>query len=139
MARQWNLPDTVANCMDRADLSTPPVCDRDRLQVISSFSHGLSLAVYRNSLSECPGALAALLRQYGPALPVRRDEVPAILDAAYFETEDTFCAARLPIDRAGLNKQIPMATGAPALSAGGGNARGAAGARSVGCLDQSDP
>ncbi len=120
MARAWNLPDTVASSMDRPPLSALPVCDRDRLQVISSFSHGLSLAVYGHSLAESQGALAALLRQYETALPLRRNEIPAILDAAYFETEDTFRAARLPIDRAGLSKQILAATGAglPSEAAG---------------------
>jgi len=110
MARRWNLPDTVVNCMEDAGFS-PAESDLERLRIISSFSHALSGAVYRNDVSECEPALKALLRRYGPALPVKESEIPSILEAAVFETEDTFRVARLTMDRASVGKQILAATG----------------------------
>jgi HD-like signal output (HDOD) protein len=110
MAQRWNLPDTVASCMDSPDF-VPPHSDLERLRTISSFSHALSVAVYQKDRSECEGALKALLKKYGPALPVKESEIPAILEAAVFETQDTFRAARLPMDRASLGQQILAATG----------------------------
>jgi hypothetical protein len=110
VARGWNLPETVAACMDAPDYS-PPVSDLEKLRLISSFSHSLSAAVYQKSHSECEGALKALLKKYGPALPVKESEIPVILESAVLETEDSFRAARLPMDRASLGKQILAATG----------------------------
>jgi HD-like signal output (HDOD) protein len=116
IARRWNLPDTVVRCMDTPAF-TPPRDDLERLRVISAFSHGLSTAVYRKDRSECESALKALLRRYDSILPVKASEIPAILESAAFETEDTFRAARLPMDRAGLGKQILAATGrAPSVN-----------------------
>jgi HD-like signal output (HDOD) protein len=110
MARRWNLPDTVANCMDNPDFSLPHG-DLERLRLISSFSHALSAAVYQKDRSECEGALKSLLKKYGPALPVKESEIPAILESAVLETEDTFRSAHLSMDRASLGRQILAATG----------------------------
>ena len=111
MARGWNLPDTVASCMDNPDFALPH-SDLERLRLISSFSHALSTAVYQKDSSECEDALKSLLKKYGPALPVKPSEIPAILESAVFETEETFRAARMSIDRASLGKQLLAATGA---------------------------
>jgi HD-like signal output (HDOD) protein len=110
MARRWNLPDTVAACMDNPDFSLADG-DPERLRIISTFSHSLSAAVYRKDRSECEVALKALVNRYGAALPVKESELPAILEAAVLEAEDTFRVARLPMDRASLSKQILAATG----------------------------
>ncbi len=110
MSRRWNLPDTVATCMDNPDLATPQN-DPERLRIISAFSHSLSAAVYRKDRGECETALKALVKRYGAALPVKEHELPAILEAAVYEAADTFRAARMPMDRASLNKQILAATG----------------------------
>jgi HD-like signal output (HDOD) protein len=118
MARNWNLPDTVASCMDNPDLSLPHT-DLEKLRLISSFSHALSNAVHRKDRSECEGALKALLQKYGPALPVKAAEIPAILESAVFETEDTFRAAHVPMDRASLSRQILAATGGAEKAPGG--------------------
>src|SRR5262249_46606413 len=117
MAQRWNLPHTVASCMDSPDF-LPPHSDLERLRTISSFSHALSVAVYQKDRSECAGALKALLQKYGPALPVKESEIPAILEAAVFETQDTFRAARLPMDRPTLGQQILAATGGAKTTAG---------------------
>jgi HD-like signal output (HDOD) protein len=129
MARRWNLPETVGSCMDPPDFSAPR-CDLERLRTITSFSHALSIAVYRKDNSESEAALKALLKKYGSALPVKESEIPAILESAVLETEDTFRAARMPMDRASLGRRILAATGlreepldgrgeiAPAASAG---------------------
>jgi HD-like signal output (HDOD) protein len=109
MARHWNLPDTVSHCMDRPDLMAPK--DADELRIISAFSHALSDVVYRTEHAECQEALKALLKRYGAAAPVKECDIPAILDAAVFETEDTFRAARLPIDHASLASRILAVTG----------------------------
>jgi HD-like signal output (HDOD) protein len=112
MAQHWNLPDTVAKCMDNPDLLTPLAqTDLDRLRIISSFSHGLSAAVYRTDAGDCHSAVKGLLKKYGPALPVKESDISSILEAAKSETEDTFRAARLPVDRASLKRQILAATG----------------------------
>ena len=110
MVRHWNLPDTVAACMDNPD-SLLPHSDLERLRIISSFGNSLSAAVYQKDRSECEGALKALLKRYGTALPVKESEIPAILESAASETADTFFAARVPMDRARLGQQILAATG----------------------------
>src|SRR5258708_5804580 len=71
----------------------------------------MSAVVYRKDRSECEVALKALVKRYGAALPVKESEIPAILEAAVFETEDTFRVARMPMDRANLSRQIVAATG----------------------------
>jgi HD-like signal output (HDOD) protein len=109
MAHHWNLPDTVANCMDNPDL--PAQSDLEKLRVMTSFSHELSAAVYRKEASECQYALKELVNRYGAALPVKEVDIPAILEAALLETEDTFRAARLPLDRASLSSHFLAATG----------------------------
>ena len=113
MSRYWNLPETVAKCMENPDLSALEHGELERLRVVSSFSHALSAVVYRKDPSESREALAALLKKYGTALPVAASDIPAILEAAAMETEDTFRAARLPMDRANLNRQIIAATTKP--------------------------
>jgi HD-like signal output (HDOD) protein len=117
MARQWNLPETVASCMDNPDTLLPR-SDLERLRIISSFSHALSAAVYQENRLECEGALTALLKRYGPSLPVKQSEIPAILESAVSETADTFRAAHLSLDRASLGKQILAATGAAGKAPG---------------------
>ncbi len=112
MARHWNLPDTVANCMDNPDL---PVAvepsDLEKLRIMSSFSHALSATVYRKDPSECQNALKELVNSYGTALPVKESDIPSILEAALLETEDTFRVARLPLDRVSLSRHLRAATG----------------------------
>src|SRR6185503_11243744 len=61
MVRHWNLPETVASCMDNPD-SLLPHGDLERLRSISSFGHALSTAVHREDRAECEGALKALLK-----------------------------------------------------------------------------
>ncbi len=109
MARHWNLPGAVAHCMDRPDLTAPG--EAERLWIVSAFSHALSDAVYRVDHTECQEALKALFKRYGTAAPVKESDLPAVLDAAALETEDTFRAARLPIDHAGLARRILTVTG----------------------------
>jgi HD-like signal output (HDOD) protein len=109
MAKHWNLPDEVSRCMDRPNLTAQG--EAEQLRIISAFSHGLSDAVYRVDRDECQEALKALLKRYGSAVPVKESDLPSILDAAIFETEDTFRAARLPVDHAGLASRILAATG----------------------------
>jgi len=112
MALHWNLPNRIADCMDYPDLRLAAAWnDLERLRIISSFSHALSEVVYRKDRSECQNALKALLKKYGPALPVKESDIPAVLEAAVFETEDTFRAARLPVDHASLSGHILAATG----------------------------
>jgi HD-like signal output (HDOD) protein len=112
MAHHWNLPDTVANCMDNPDLPAPPAQnDLEKLRIMSSFSHALSAAVYRKDASDSQNALKELVNKYGAALPVKESDIPAILEAALFETEDTLRAARLPLDRASLSNHVLAATG----------------------------
>jgi HD-like signal output (HDOD) protein len=112
MAHHWNLPDTVANCMDNPDLPAPPTpSDLEKLRIMSSFSHALSAAVYRKDASECQDALKELVNKYGAALPVKEIDIPAILEAALLETEDTFRAAHIPLDRASLSSHFLAATG----------------------------
>ena len=112
MAHHWNLPETVAKCMDNPDLpALPAQSDLEKLRIISSFSHSLSAAVYRKDASECQNALNELVNKYGAALPVKQSDIPAILEAAALETADTFRAARLPLDRANLCSRVLAATG----------------------------
>jgi HD-like signal output (HDOD) protein len=112
MAHHWNLPDTVANCMENPNLPAPMgQSDLEKLRTISSFSHALSAAVYRQDPSEGQHALQKVIGKYGATLPVKESDIPAILEAALFETEDTFRAARLPVDRAGLMSHVLAATG----------------------------
>jgi HD-like signal output (HDOD) protein len=112
MARHWNLPDTVASCMDSPDLPAPPVQkDLEKLRIISAFSHALSAAVYSKNQAECQNALKGVVDKYCGSVPVKECEIPAILEAALFETEDTFRAARLPLDLASLNNHLLAATG----------------------------
>lgn len=125
MARHWNLPDTVANCMDSPDLpALPALSDLEKLRIISSFSHELSVVVYRNHGPACQTALKELVNKYGAALPVKESDIPAILEAALLETEDTFRAARLPLDRASLSSRVLAATGRKQLAAQPQNALG---------------
>jgi HD-like signal output (HDOD) protein len=112
MARYWNLPETVANCMDNPNLSAPD-SELERLRIVSSFSHALSEVVYRTDGSESHEALKSLLKKYGPALPVRESDIPAILEAGAFETKDTFRVARLPMDHVKLSRQIAAAMNEP--------------------------
>src|SRR5262249_4000399 len=63
LARRWNLPETVAVCMESPDFSLA-VSDGERLRIISQFSHALSASVYRKSPSECKDALSALIKRY---------------------------------------------------------------------------
>ena len=93
LARYWNLPDTVSFCMDSPDLAASP-SDAERLRIISAFSHALTNVMYRTDRPQCQDALKALIKTYGVALPVKESDLPAILEAAVFETEDTFRAAR---------------------------------------------
>src|SRR5207249_805641 len=118
IARRWNLPDTVSSCMDNPDLPAAG-SDLERLRIISSFSHALSTIVYRKDRPHCGNALQALMKRYESALPLKESEIPAILEAAVFETEDTFRVARVPIDRASLIKQILAATGRTEEVSGG--------------------
>ena len=112
MAQHWNLPDTVAKCMDSPDLpALGAQSDLEKLRIISSFSHALSAAVYRKDASDCQSALNELVKKYGAALPVKASDIPAILEAAVLETADTFRAARLPLDRASLSSRVLAATG----------------------------
>src|SRR5437016_5883285 len=99
LARYWNLPDTVAACMDSPSLTAAEHGEIEQLRIVSAFSHALSDVVYRNRGADSYAALQALVKKYGAALPVRESEIPAILEAAVFETEDTFRSARLPLDR----------------------------------------
>src|SRR5260370_5886846 len=95
MAHHWNLPDTVGSCMDSPDLPAPPVQkDLEKLRIISAFSHALSGAVYSENQAECQNALKGVVDKYCGSVPVKECEIPAILEAALFETEDTFRAAR---------------------------------------------
>src|SRR5205085_3697663 len=89
-----------------------------RLRIISSFSHDLSVAVHRQDRSECQIALKTLLKRYGPTLPIKESEIPAILEAAIFETADTFRAAQVSMDRVSMRQQIAAATGVDEPSAG---------------------
>ncbi len=110
ISRSWNLPEAVAMCMDNPDLSWADN-EPEQLRIITAFSHGLSSAVYRKNRSECEIAFKSLVKKYGAALPVKETELPAVLEAAAFAAEDTFRAARMPMDRASLKNQILAATG----------------------------
>lgn len=112
MARHWNLPDAVASCMDRPDLPAPPAQnDLEKLRTISAFSHALSAAVYSKNQSDSQNVLKGVVDKYCGSVSVKECEIPAILEAALFETEDTFRAARLPLDLASLNNHLLAATG----------------------------
>lgn len=112
MARHWNLPDTVASCMDNPDLpALPSQTDLERLRAISAFSHALSAAVYRKETSECQSALKEAVDKYGASVPIKESDIPAILEAALHETEDTLRATHLPLDLASLNNHMLAATG----------------------------
>ena len=110
IARNWKLPEAVSHCMEAPDLTVVSHDHLDRLRVISTFSHGLSMAVYRTNNMRSRDALHALVKHYGAALPVRESEIPAILEAAVFETQDTLRAARLPAEWTDLSRQIAAAT-----------------------------
>jgi hypothetical protein len=105
IARYWNLPDTVSFCMETPDLEASQ-SDAERLRIISAFSHALSNVMYRTDRAQRQDALKGLLKTYGVAVPVKENDLPAILDAAVFETEDTFRAARLPLDHGSLASRI---------------------------------
>ena len=112
MAHHWSLPDTVANCMDSPDLlGLPAEGSLEKLRLICSFSNALSAAVFRSGASHCQSALSELLDKYGAALPVKRSDIPAILESAVLETADTFRTARLPLDLASLKNNVLAATG----------------------------
>jgi HD-like signal output (HDOD) protein len=110
LARYWNLPDSVASCMDQPDLTVTHPTSLEELRIISAFSHELSVAVYRTGASESREMLTALVAKYGAAIPIGENEIPLVLEAAVFEAEDTLKAARLPIDRVALSCQIIAAT-----------------------------
>jgi HD-like signal output (HDOD) protein len=110
LARNWKLPDAVVNCMEALNLSAPNQGQQDQLRIISAFSHALSNVVYRMSSAKSREALHALVKQYGAALPIRECDIPAILEAAVFETQDTLRAARLPMEWTDLSRQIAAAT-----------------------------
>ena len=113
VSRYWNLPETVAKCMENPDLSALEHGEIEQLRVITSFSHALSAVVYRKDPSESREALTALVKKYGAALPIAASDIPAVLEAAAVETQDTFRAAHIPMDRANLSRQIIAATNQP--------------------------
>ena len=107
MARQWHLPEKVILCMDPTDLSPSKMeTDRGRVHMITSFSHALSIVVYRMDPDKSHKQIKALLKQYERVLPLTEENVHEILRGAVLETQDTFSAAGVSIDNLRLMRQI---------------------------------
>jgi HD-like signal output (HDOD) protein len=110
-AEHWNMPGKVTRCMRAAAprLTKPISTETELLEALTSFSHGLTTAIYRCEPEAVRARLNHLLETHGPILLIRRDEIQEIAQASINETKATFDLLRVPLDDLRLRRQTEAA------------------------------
>jgi HD-like signal output (HDOD) protein len=81
---------------------------REPADVIVSFSHELTSAVYRHASAAPNQAVTLLLQKYG-SLGMGQEDVAAVLEAGVKGTRETFAQARIRLDHLQLKHQMSLA------------------------------
>jgi len=119
VARQWDMPESVLRTIRELG-SRPPQGALDAGELLShltSFSHGLTSAVYRQEREGARARVRLLIEDYLPVLGLSRGEVDRILETALAETSHTFSALRIPLDSLRLSRQVEAAAAPSQASA----------------------
>ncbi len=110
-ARLWRIPDRVRLCMRTGQqrYSKALNSELEVLEAVTTFSHGLTDAIYRQEPTLIKGRLNYLMMTHGPVLSVGRAEIEEIARKAVDETKSTFEVLHVPLDELRLRKQTEAA------------------------------
>jgi HD-like signal output (HDOD) protein len=116
-AKQWELPDRVAQCMGAGGPLHKGADDTELavLRAATAFSHALTTAVYRRDPEGSAARVNRLVLDCFPVLGLRHDQVNGVLETGIVETRTTFAALSAPLDSLRLRRQ---AEAAASLAAG---------------------
>ena len=109
--QHWQMPRKVGGCIkaEYPRLTKAVNTEGGILEALSSFSTGLTSAIYRRESSGIRARLNHLLETHGPILSVRLEDIEAIAEEAVEETKATFDLLRVPLDDLRLRKQTELA------------------------------
>jgi HD-like signal output (HDOD) protein len=116
VSRHWGMPDSVV-----AGIRARPGAIVSDASAITAFSHDLTLAIYRRPTTPddsvgAERAVHAVMERHAGHLPVTRDQVRDVVEAALDETRELFSTAHLPMETRQLKELSDAARTAMGLS-----------------------
>ncbi len=117
VSRHWGMPDTVVQ-----GIRARPGAVLSQASAVTAFSHDLTVAIYCQPKSEASDndperAVGDAITRHASHLPITRDQVRDVIEAALDETRELFTSARVSMEPRQLKELSDAARTAIGLSA----------------------